>query len=52
MRSYYARWADTGRPVYRLSRAGHLKKRRRRFLVPSSLPSLDHPTGGRNGCEL
>ena len=26
MRSYYARWADTGRPVYRLSRAGHLKK--------------------------
>ena len=38
MRSYYARWADTGRPVYRLARAGHLKKRQRRFQVPSSLP--------------
>ena len=51
MRPYYARWTDTGRPVYRLSRAGHLKAS---APVPGAVlpPFVRSSNRRRNGCAF
>ena len=52
MRPYYARWTDTGRPVYRLSRAGHLKKASAPVTGAVLPPFVRSSNRRRNGCAF